>query len=80
VTGIATVCLRRVAVWDQAGTAQSAHQWRARPRLEWGPYWEYGAFVDVRDVAAAAPGYLARMRPRERARLTASSRLWTPSL
>src|SRR5690242_5632544 len=27
-----------------------------------------------------APGYRALMRPRERARLTASSRLWTPSL
>ena len=52
-TGIATVCLRPVAVWDQARYGQVLDQWRARPRSEWEPYWEYGAFVDVRDVAAA---------------------------
>ena len=51
-TGIATVCLRPVWVWDRPGTAGRG-QWRARPRSEWEPYWEYGAFVDVRDVAAA---------------------------
>jgi UDP-glucose 4-epimerase len=51
-TGIATVCLRPVAVWDQARYAQVRDQWRARPRSEWEPYWEYGAFVDVSDVAA----------------------------
>ena len=52
-TGIATVCLRPVAVWDRARYGQVREQWRARPRSEWEPYWEYGAFVDVRDVAAA---------------------------
>jgi UDP-glucose 4-epimerase len=52
-TGVATVCLRPVAVWDQARYGQVLDQWRARPRSEWEPYWEYGAFVDVRDVAAA---------------------------
>src|SRR6202047_1324429 len=31
-------------------------------------------------VERLRPGYLARMRPRARARLTAWSRLWTPSL
>jgi UDP-glucose 4-epimerase len=51
--GIATVCLRPVAVWDQARYGQVRDQWRARPRSEWEPYWEYGAFVDVRDAAAA---------------------------
>ena len=34
-------------------------QWRAEPRLEWEPYWEYGAFVDVRDVATAVELALA---------------------
>ena len=52
-TGIATVCLRPVAVWDQADPVRD--QWRARPRPESGPYWEYGVFVDVRDAAAAPP-------------------------
>ena len=28
-------------------------RWRAQPRSKWEPCWEYGAFVDVRDVAAA---------------------------
>ena len=52
-TGVATVCLRPVAVWDQARYGQVRDQWRARPRSQWEPFWEYGAFVDVRDVAAA---------------------------
>ena len=52
-TGIATVCLRPVAVWDEAQYGHVRHQWRIQPRSEWEPYWEYGAFVDVRDVAAA---------------------------
>jgi len=52
-TGIATVCLRPVAVWDEAQYARVEDRWRARPRSEWEPFWEYGAFVDVRDVAAA---------------------------
>ena len=52
-TGIATICLRPVAVWDEAQYGHVRHQWRIQPRSEWEPYWEYGAFVDVRDVAAA---------------------------
>jgi nucleoside-diphosphate-sugar epimerase len=52
-TGIATVCLRPVAVWDEAQYARVRDRWRAGPRSEWQPFWEYGAFVDVRDVAAA---------------------------
>jgi len=38
-TGIATVCLRPVAVWDQARYGQIQDQWRVRPRSEWEPYW-----------------------------------------
>jgi UDP-glucose 4-epimerase len=52
-TGIATVALRPVAVWDEAACSRVRDRWRAQPRSEWEPYWEYGAFVDVRDVAAA---------------------------
>jgi len=52
-TGIATVCLRPVAVWDEAQYRRVRDRWRARPDSEWEPFWEYGAFVDVRDVAAA---------------------------
>ncbi len=52
-TGITTVSLRPVAVWDEAQRALVQDRWRARPQSEWEPFWEYGAFVDVRDVAAA---------------------------
>ena len=52
-TGIATVALRPAAVWDQAHYRQVRDRWRAQPASEWEPFWEYGAFVDVRDVAAA---------------------------
>jgi len=34
-------------------------RWRADPASEWTPFWELGAFVDVRDVAAAVELALA---------------------
>ena len=52
-TGIATVALRPVAIWDEAAYSRVRARWRAQPNAEWEPYWEYGAFVDVHDVAAA---------------------------
>lgn len=52
-TGIPTVALRPVAVWEPARYHQTAQRWRTDPRSEWEPFWEYGAFVDVRDVATA---------------------------
>jgi UDP-glucose 4-epimerase len=36
-------------------TAEKVRGWRQEsPEREWNPGWEYGAFCDVRDVAAAA--------------------------
>jgi UDP-glucose 4-epimerase len=52
-TGIPSVALRPVWVWHPGQYRQIEAQWRADPRSEWEPYWEYGAFVDVRDVATA---------------------------
>jgi UDP-glucose 4-epimerase len=52
-TGIASVSLRPVAVWDPGRYQRVEAQRRAEPRSEWEPFWEYGAFVDVRDVATA---------------------------
>jgi UDP-glucose 4-epimerase len=52
-TGIATLSLRPVGVWNEATYSRVEGQWRSRPHSEWEPFWEYGAFVDVRDVAAA---------------------------
>jgi UDP-glucose 4-epimerase len=60
-TGIATVCLRPWAVWLEEDYRRVNAVRRARPESEWEPYWEYGAFVDARDVAEAV--LLALTRP-----------------
>lgn len=52
-TGIATVCLRPPAVWDDGMYARIDAARAADPAFEWSPYWEYGAFLDVRDCASA---------------------------
>ena len=52
-TGIPTVCPRPMAVWNVARYATVEALWRDLPGAEWEPFWEYGAFVDARDVAAA---------------------------
>jgi nucleoside-diphosphate-sugar epimerase len=52
-TGIPTVALRPVWVWHPGMYARIEARWQAEPSSEWEPYWEFGAFVDVRDVAAA---------------------------
>jgi nucleoside-diphosphate-sugar epimerase len=58
-TGIATIALRPVSVWDEAEYARVEDRWRSQPRSEWEPFWEYGAFVDARDVATAVHHALA---------------------
>lgn len=52
-TGIASVALRPVWVLHPDMYQVIEERWRAKPVCEWEPHWEYGGFVDVRDVAAA---------------------------
>ena len=52
-TGIPTICLRPFAVWDDDDYRGIEERRAADPDSEWSPFWEYGAFVDVRDVADA---------------------------
>jgi UDP-glucose 4-epimerase len=52
-TGIASVALRPCWVWDPEMYQRIERQWQADPGSEWTPTWEYGQFVDVRDVARA---------------------------
>lgn len=52
-TGIPTVSLRPVWVWNPGMYQRIEERWQADPSSEWEPFWEYGWFVDVRDVAAA---------------------------
>jgi UDP-glucose 4-epimerase len=52
-TGTVTLSLRPVMVHDEASYASVEAQRKADPSSEWEPFWDYGAFVDVRDVTAA---------------------------
>jgi UDP-glucose 4-epimerase len=52
-TGIPTVALRPAWVWDPGMHQRIEARWQADPASEWTPTWEYGQFVDVRDVADA---------------------------
>jgi nucleoside-diphosphate-sugar epimerase len=52
-TGICTVCLRPPGVFNEEIYAVVRRARRDNPEFEWSPIWEYGAFVDVRDLAAA---------------------------
>ena len=52
-TGTPTVALRPAWVLDPAMYQRIEAQWQANPGSEWTPTWEYGQFVDVRDVADA---------------------------
>jgi len=52
-TGVPTVCLRPPAVLaaDMYDAIRAAR--RHDPAAEWTPFWEYGAFIDVDDLADA---------------------------
>jgi nucleoside-diphosphate-sugar epimerase len=58
-TGIPTVALRPVHVWDPGMYERTEARWAADPASQWRPFWELGAFVDVRDVATAVELALA---------------------
>jgi nucleoside-diphosphate-sugar epimerase len=52
-TGIPTICLRPPWVSDANRKAAELARRAANPEAEWSPFWEYGAWVDVRDLADA---------------------------
>jgi nucleoside-diphosphate-sugar epimerase len=50
---LSVVALRPPGVWHEA-TYERIHATRAQqPDFEWTPFWEYGAFIDVRDLSQA---------------------------
>ncbi len=51
--GVATICFRPPVVCVPARVAEYKAARAADPAAEWTPYWEYGAWIDVRDVAGA---------------------------
>ena len=52
-TGIATIVFRPPAVVGPARWRKYAALLAADPAAEWTPFWEYGAWIDVRDLADA---------------------------
>ncbi len=57
---VAVVALRPFLVLAPDGRRQLAERWQSDPATEWEPFWEFGAFVDVRDVCAAVAAALVR--------------------
>lgn len=57
-TGHPTVCLRAPGVINASNSAIIRLAREVNPDSEWSPYWEYGAFIDVRDLAAAVTAAL----------------------
>lgn len=51
--GVPTVCLRPPGVFDDSTYAFITDARASHPEFEWSPFWEYGAFIDVRDLADA---------------------------
>jgi len=52
-TGVCTVCLRPPGVFTGETYTGIRRARRDNPDFEWSPIWEYGAFLDVRDLATA---------------------------
>jgi UDP-glucose 4-epimerase len=58
-TGIPTICLRPAMVCDPQKYAEVASAREREASAEWEPFWEYGAYIDVRDMATAVGCALA---------------------
>jgi UDP-glucose 4-epimerase len=52
-TGVPTICLRPPAIWDDSIMESIRKKREQDPEFEWTPYWEYGCFLHVRDLAEA---------------------------
>lgn len=57
-TGQATICLRPPGVIDETKSALIRQARESTPESEWSPFWEYGAFIDVGDLAGAVTAAL----------------------
>jgi UDP-glucose 4-epimerase len=52
-TGIPSIALRPPGVWFEGTYAEIERMRVERPSYEWDPFWEYGAFIDARDLFEA---------------------------
>jgi nucleoside-diphosphate-sugar epimerase len=76
-SGIPTVCLRPVMVCDERIYAAVASARARDASAEWEPFWEFGAYVDVRDVAAAVELALGRPLSGHSRLLLSAADAWT---
>jgi len=53
-SGMSVVVLCPPGVWTAETYRRILEARRREPHFEWSPFWEYGAFVDVRDLATAS--------------------------
>ena len=53
-SGITSLCLRLPGVFSAETYDFIINARRENPEFEWHPFWQYGAFLDVRDAASAA--------------------------
>ena len=57
-TGVSTICIRPPWVCDAAMKRREFEKRAADPAAEWSPFWEYGAWIDVRDLAESVSAAL----------------------
>ena len=50
---LSVICLRPPGVWSESTYGWILAQRAKRPEFEWDPFWEYGAFIDLRDLGRA---------------------------
>jgi UDP-glucose 4-epimerase len=52
-SALSILALRPPGVWTRATYAMIISERAKRPEFEWDPFWEYGAFIDLRDLSLA---------------------------
>ncbi len=52
-TGIPTICIRPPAVWTDEAIKWVKEEREKDAEFEWTPYWEYGCYIHVEDLARA---------------------------
>jgi len=72
-TGIRSIVLRPPGVWIPETYGEITELRSKRPSYEWDPYWEYGAFIDVRDLFEVSLNALTKNGLAKHARYLVSS-------
>jgi nucleoside-diphosphate-sugar epimerase len=52
-SNIPVLAIRAPGIWDENTYSYISNKRNKDPECEWNPYWEYGAFIDIRDLVNA---------------------------